>query len=69
MKKISISTLPGSVARKLEKIAMDSDIVLKARGGLDTRNNDHEDFPEVSVWGLRKMLESAYLLGKADGKA
>ena len=52
--------------KKLEQIAMDADYVLEQRGGLDTRNNDSEDFPEVSVWGIREMLRKAYELGKAE---
>lgn len=32
---------------------------------LETRDSDALDFHEVSVWGLRKMLEEAYLLGKS----
>lgn len=52
--------------KKLEQIAMAADYVLEQRGGLDTRNNDSEDFPEVSVWGIREMLRKAYELGKAE---
>jgi hypothetical protein len=54
--------------RALEQIAMESDYNLETRGGLETRNNDEEDFPEISVWGLRKMLEHAYLLGRMDAE-
>lgn len=52
--------------KKLEQIAMAADYVLEQWGGLDTRNNDSEDFPEVSVWGIREMLRKAYELGKAE---
>lgn len=52
--------------KKLEQIAMAADYVLEQRGGLETRNNDTEDFPEVSVWGIREMLRKAYELGKAE---
>ena len=45
---------------------MAADYVLEQRGGLDTRMNDTEDFPEVSVWGIREMLRKAYELGKAE---
>ena len=36
------------------------------RGGLDKRNNDSEDFPEISIWGLQAMLEAAYKAGLED---
>lgn len=52
--------------RKLEKIAMDNDYALEQRGGIDCRNNDSEDFPEVSIWGLQRMLEKAYMMGWED---
>ena len=52
--------------KKLEQIAMAADYVLEQRGGLDTRSNDTEDFPEVSVSGIRRMLREAYELGKAE---
>lgn len=33
------------------------------RGDLKTRNNDIDDFLDISVWGLREMLVEAYQLG------
>ena len=54
--------------KKLEQIAMKADYALEQRGGLDTRWNDTEDFPEVSICAIQTMLEQAYLLGKADAK-
>ena len=36
-----------------------------SRGDLEARDNDSEDFIEVSVWSLKKTLEEAYQLGKA----
>ena len=50
----------------LERIAMKASCTLGERGGLEDRNNDSEDFQELSVWSIREMLEQAYLLGKAD---
>lgn len=35
-----------------------------ARGDLEERGNDSDDFIEVPVWGIKKALEEAYLLGK-----
>ena len=62
MKKISRKT-----AKALEKIAMSASYSLECRGGIDERNNDSEDFPEISICAIQAMLERAYLLGKADG--
>lgn len=53
--------------RVLEQIAMEADYGLELRGGIEGRNNDSEDFPEVSINAIQAMLEKAYLLGKADG--
>ena len=53
--------------RMLEQIALDADYGLELRGGIEGRNNDSEDFPEVSINAIQAMLEKAYLLGKADG--
>lgn len=65
VKGISKNTL-----RELEKIAMDACPSLKARGGIDTRNNDEEDFIDsymnINMYSIQTMLEKAYLLGKAD---
>ena len=61
------SGLDKKTLRQLEKIAMDSDFTLKERGGIDGRNNDTEDFQEISIWGIQRMLEEAYKLGIRDG--
>lgn len=61
MKKISIQT-----GKALERIAMEEDYFLKCRGGIDVRNNDIDDFPEISIRSLQEMLKRAYLLGRAD---
>ena len=37
---------------------------VEARGDLETRDNDSEDFIEVPVWGIQKAMEEAYLLGR-----
>ena len=52
--------------RALEQIAMNASYPLEKRGGIEGRNNDEEDFPEISVNAIQEMLEKAYLLGKAD---
>ena len=63
MKKISRKT-----AKALEKIAMSASYRLEYRGGIDERNNDSEDFPEISIRALQEMLEQAYLIGRADAE-
>lgn len=55
-----------NIKKALEQIAKEECYSIEARGGLDTRNNDSEDFFEVGVWSIRRMLERAYELGKAD---
>lgn len=67
MKSIS-SMISEKTLKELEKIAMAADITIEQRGGIDARNNDSEDFPEVSIWGIQAMLEKAYLLGLKDGR-
>ena len=54
--------------KALEKIALEADYGLQLRGGIEGRNNDTEDFPEVSILAIQAMLEKAYLLGKADAQ-
>lgn len=53
--------------RALEQIALESSYSLMERGGIEGRNNDTEDFPEISICAIQAMLEKAYLLGKAHG--
>ena len=54
-----------NIKKALEQIAKEECCSIEARGGLDSRDTD-EDFIETSVWTLRKMLERAYELGKAN---
>ena len=51
----------------LEQITMAADYGLELRDGIEGRNKDSEDSPEVSINAIQAMLEKAYLLGKADG--
>ena len=51
---------------KIEAIAKEIIYAIEKRGGLDTRNNDDEDFIETSVWSLKAALEAAYEAGKND---
>ena len=52
------------IKKALEKIAMEESYSIEVRDGLDTRDNDEEDFKEISVSALQRMLERAYELGK-----
>ena len=58
----------GSYLRRYQylylEIAKKNLYAVEERGDLETRNWDGADFFEVSVWGLKKALEEAYLLGK-----
>ena len=54
--------------KQLEKLALETLNSLNGRGNLETKDNDNEDFFEVSIWGLRDLLEKVYELGKQDEK-
>lgn len=62
-KKLSRKTLEA-----LEQIALAADYGLKCRGDIQSRDNDSEDYPEVSIRAIQAMLENAYRLGREDGK-
>lgn len=49
--------------KKLLEIAMRNSVEMKARGDFKPRNSDLEDFLEISIWGLKAMLEGAYEAG------
>jgi len=49
--------------KELLKIAKIYSATIRERGDLEERNSDSEDFIDISVWGLKKMLEQAYALG------
>lgn len=54
--------------KSLYKIAEKNLLAVEERGDLETRYNDSEDFLDVAVWTLQKMLEEAYELGKKQGE-
>lgn len=54
--------------KSLYKIAEKNLLAVEERGDLKTRYNDSEDFLDVAVWTLQKMLEEAYELGKKQGE-
>lgn len=61
-----------AMTKKIEKIllaiAKKNNWEVEERGDLETRHSDQDDFIEVSVWGLKTMLEEAYAAGKAATK-
>lgn len=52
----------------LLEIARQQMVSVELRGDLEERENDAEDWLEVSVWSLRSALEQAYLLGLEDAR-
>lgn len=55
--------------KQLIEIAKRNSYSIEARGDLETRNSDSEDFIEMCVWSIKAMLEEAYELGKKAAKA
>lgn len=55
------------IKKELYEIAERNVYGLNGRGDLEQRFSDEEDFLDISVWGLRTMLEEAYQLGKQEG--
>ena len=56
----------GKRDKALLEIAKKHSYAIEERGDLEKRNNDSEDFLEVSVWSLKEMLKEAYELGKQN---
>lgn len=50
------------IEKKLEEIARE-ELFIET---LETRMSDRLDFHDVSVWGVKKALELAFELGKAE---
>lgn len=53
---------------KLYEIAEKHIYTLEGRGDLEPRMRDSDDFLDVYVMSLDKLLKEVYELGKADGK-
>ncbi len=51
--------------KELLEIAKKNSFAIDMRGDLESKGNDGDDFIEVSVWSLEKMLEEAYKAGLA----
>ena len=58
----------AAVLAKVVKIAQRYIMDVNARGDLETRHSDGEDFLDVSVWSLRDALVAAYELGRKEAK-
>lgn len=52
----------------LNKIAREHILAINERGNLKPKNNDEEDFLDISVWSLKAALKAAYEAGRKDGK-
>lgn len=52
--------------KKLFEIAKKHSYEIEERGDLEARMNDQDDFLDIAVWGLKRMLEEAYELGKSE---
>ena len=59
--------LSTKTLKELEQIAMRASYTLEARGGIEERENDAEDFLEVGIASIQQMLEEAYRL--KDGQS
>lgn len=57
-----------NVEKKLLEIAKKHCYQVEVRGDLEERMNDSDDFLDIAVWGLKRMLEEAYELGKQSCK-
>ncbi|MBR7927057.1 hypothetical protein KBI51_02555 [Aerococcaceae bacterium zg-ZUI334] len=53
---------------KLYEVAEKHIFSLEGRGDLVPRMRDNDDFLDVYVMSLEKLLKEVYELGKADGK-
>lgn len=62
------SGLNRETLRKIEKMAKESSYTIGNRGGLDARTNDSEDFFEIGISELCRMLERAYKMGRDDAR-
>ena len=51
---------------ELLEIAKEAMYAIEKRGDLETRDNDEEDFLEVSAWGIREALIQAFEYGKKN---
>ncbi len=49
--------------KELEQIALNNSITLKKRRDLEDHNRELDNYSELRIWGLRRILAKAYYLG------
>lgn len=59
-------TMSKKENEQLLEIAKNYIYAVEARGDLETRDCDDEDFFETSAWSIKAALTAAYELGKAS---
>ena len=62
------SGLSKEQLQRLEEMAKESSYEIQERGGLDVRNRDREDFQEISIMSIARMIERAYKMVLEDGR-
>ena len=62
------SGLSREQLQRLEEMAKETSYEIQERGGLEVKNWDREDFPEISICSIARMIERAYKMGLEDGK-
>ena len=62
------SGLSKEQLQRLEEMAKETSYEIQERGGLEVKNWDREDFPEISICSIARMIERAYKMGLEDGK-
>ena len=62
------SGLSKEQLQRLEEMAKETSYEIHKRGGLDVRNWEREDYPEISIMSIARMIERAYKMGLEDGR-
>ena len=62
------SGLSKDQLQRLEDMAREVSYEIRERGGLEVKNWDREDFPEIHICSVCRMIERAYKMGLEDGK-
>ena len=62
------SGLSKEQLQRLEEMAKETSYEIQERGGLEVKKWDREDFPEISICSITRMIERAYKMGLEDGR-
>ena len=62
------SGLSRETLKRIEDLAKETSYKIQERGGLEVKNWDREDFPEISICSIARMIERAYKMGLEDGR-